>query len=381
MINLINLTNCLTTLPPPPLCSPLHPVKMPARMPPSAERFALDLISGRRRGLSASLLRGTLAAAEPFYSAVVGVRNALRNHNLGVKRLPRPVISVGNITAGGTGKTPVVQWLCQRLLEAGRHPAILSRGYKTADEPAMLAAHFGARVPVGVNPNRFEAGQSILRHQPDVDVFVLDDGFQHRKLHRDVDLVLLNAAAPFGYNHVHPRGLLREPLTGLRRASAILITHADRATPARLVEVAQTARRYHPDVPIHYTTHVHTGLRSAERSHHPLSDLANQRVLIVSGIGDPQSFEEQVKGYAPHVVDCVRRADHSRYTDADVRALAQQARGLGADIIVTTEKDWIKIAAAGGAAAEIPIWRVDLAIQFREGDEAKLFQPLLARIV
>ena len=188
-------------------------------------------MSGERRGVRASVLRGTLGAAEPLYAAAVRGRNWLFDRGVGVRRLPRPVVSVGNITAGGTGKTPVVLWLADRLRRKGRRPAVLLRGYEAEGRPQRRAdaargaartrrARCRPRIAVGVNPNRLAGGDGVLRGRPDVDVFVLDDGFQHRKLARDFDLVLIDAAQPFGYGHVHPRGLLREPLAGLRRADA-----------------------------------------------------------------------------------------------------------------------------------------------------------------
>src|SRR4051812_22379030 len=184
-------------------------------------------MSGEARGVGAALLRAGLSVISPVYATVMRGRNAKFDLGLGVTRLPRPVISVGNITAGGTGKTPVVRWLCERLRDTGERPAVLMRGYKAAagergDEAAMLEGMLNRsgvqNVVVHAQADRVAGGLGVLRDHPDVSVFVLDDGFQHRRLARDFDLVLVDACEPLGYGRVFPRGLLREPACGLGRA-------------------------------------------------------------------------------------------------------------------------------------------------------------------
>src|SRR4051812_28640544 len=206
-------------------------------MPRGYEQYHRDVISGAQRGIVQALLRAALLAVEPFYSAVTIARNQLYDLNiLQSHRAQRPVVSVGNIATGGTGKTPVVQWLANRLRDSGKHPAILLRGYRStpelgSDEQLMLARALNEGHPspvmVAANPSRIEAARVMVQQRPRVDVFVLDDGFQHRKLARDFDVVLIDASNPFGFDHVLPRGLRREPLRGLARANAFLITHAE----------------------------------------------------------------------------------------------------------------------------------------------------------
>src|SRR5687768_1490731 len=199
-------------------------------------------MSGDDRRLSATLLRTALAAVEPFYSGAAAVRNRMYDSGVkATKSLPRPTISVGNITTGGTGKTPVVRWLAERLRDDGWRVAILSRGYKSkpgtlGDEQLMLDRALNGpaerhRVTLVAHPDRLRGAREALRLRPDTDVFLLDDGFQHRRAGRDLDVVLVSATNPFGYGRVLPRGMLREPLGGLRRAGAFVITHADQATP------------------------------------------------------------------------------------------------------------------------------------------------------
>ena len=173
------------------------------------EQVVRRVISGEQRGLGARLLRGAMRLIEPIYTAVVASRN--QGYTTGIitsKRAARPVVSVGNITTGGTGKTPVVRWLSHRLRENGMHPAVLLRGYKSkagsrSDEEQLLdellnASDASAPVVVHAQPDRFAGSEAVLREHPDVDVFILDDGFQHRRLQRDFDLVLIDATNPFG---------------------------------------------------------------------------------------------------------------------------------------------------------------------------------------
>ncbi|HSU68635.1 MAG TPA: tetraacyldisaccharide 4'-kinase, partial [Tepidisphaeraceae bacterium] len=229
-------------------------------MNPDPEQRIKRIMSGEACGVGPALVRSVLAIAEPFYSAAARLRNhSFDSGRKTVKSLPRPVISIGNVTTGGTGKTPAVRWLAERLRDEGRHVAILSRGYKSVDaglgdELTMLDRALNApgkpAVLVRANPDRFIAGTRLLEQAPETNVFILDDGFQHRRLARNLDIVLINALEPFGFDHVLPRGMLREPLTSLRRADAIVVTHCDRVSAEAIGSVESTIRRYHPGVPL-----------------------------------------------------------------------------------------------------------------------------------
>lgn len=219
-------------------------------MPSSSHDFAARILSGQDRSLSVRSLRSLMAITEPIYSTAMLARNAAYDRGiLQTRKLPRPTVSVGNITTGGTGKTPVVIWLANRLREAGRRPAVLLRGYRAtagfSDEQQVLNRNLNqnseSEIPVKANPNRIAGAAGVLHHHPNVDTFVLDDAFQHRKVHRNFDLVLINATDPFGYNHVLPRGLLREPLSGLGRATAFLLTHMHKLLPMKLRELNQNS--------------------------------------------------------------------------------------------------------------------------------------------
>src|SRR4051794_36561894 len=189
------------------------------RDPMKWERSFHRIVSGEATGVGPASIRALLSLAEPFYAAAAGARNrAFDRDPRKLRRLPRPVISIGNLTAGGTGKTPVVRWLASRLRDDGLRVAVLSRGYKATpgslgDEQRMLESLLNGpgKVPVVIraDPDRYSTGVAALREHPEIDVFLLDDGFQHRRLGRDLDLVLVNMTEPFGYGHVLPRGLLR----------------------------------------------------------------------------------------------------------------------------------------------------------------------------
>lgn len=322
-----------------------------------------------------------MSLAEPGYSGIISWRNRRFDAGKGVRKLPRPVISVGNITAGGTGKTPVVRWLCEQLRAAGHHPAVLMRGYKSkhgvSDEQRMLEQTLNTPLKspmiVQADPDRFAGGTEVIRNHPDVDIFVLDDGFQHRQLAREFDLVLINATEPFGFGHVHPRGLLREPLRGLRRADAVILTRSDEVDVARLADIEREIERHGEGIPVFHATHATVRWLDGESSH-AIESLADKRVFAFCGIGDPESFFRQIQKCAGQVVGTRAFPDHHAYSKRDMADLETAA--TGAEVLITTEKDWAKLATLPRTA--IPVWRSEMAIHFREGDEARLLAQLLS---
>ena len=203
-------------------------------------------------------------------------------------------------------------------------------------------------------------------------MFVLDDGFQHRRLHRDFDLVLINATEPFGFKHVHPRGLLREPLNGLQRADAIMITRFDEVDPARVKEIEREIQRHCPDMPIFHASHAPVQILDGD-SRRGLADLANKRTFAFCAIGDPESFFRQVKKLAGELVGTQAFPDHHAYGETELSSLMALANK--AEVMICTEKDWAKIASLPRTA--MPLWRLEMAIQFREGDEARLLSRMV----
>lgn len=335
-----------------------------------------SILSGEDRRNTAKFARFCLNALEPPYRAAVAWRN--RGYDRGQRRvhdLGRPTISVGNLTVGGTGKTPMVVCLCRKLAELGHRPGVLLRGYKShggrSDEADELATTLGDSVTVMADPDRVTAAKLALQRDSRVTVFVLDDGFQHRRAKRDLDLVLLDAARPFADGHVLPRGILREPKENLARADAVMVTHADLATPEQLAATRGQVQQLTGRLPVAVTEHVWTSLRDHHDREHPLDALRALRVIGVSGIGDPSSFERSLGLHAGSVVRMVRFGDHHRYTHDTLRELFEPDLAARADAFVTTEKDWVKWAPLfAHAAMPVPVYRAVLALRFLDGEAA-----------
>ncbi|MEX0886369.1 MAG: tetraacyldisaccharide 4'-kinase [Phycisphaeraceae bacterium] len=343
-------------------------------------------MSGASRGVGPAAVRAALAAAEPAYAGAVRVRNALYDRGWRrVVRLGRPTVSVGNVTAGGTGKTPMVIELCRRLAGDGAgspcRPAVLMRGYG-GDESREVAETLGDAAAMEVNVDRAAAARAVLRRDPRVGVFVLDDGFQHRRVHRDLDLVLVDATQPFGYNHVLPRGLLREPVAGLRRASAVIVTRAEAVSDVHLAALDERIEAITSRPAAAHAAYEWAALRDGDEQR-SVADLAGRRVAGVCGVGNPAAFERalrQAVGEHGSVVFCAAGADHQAYTREAVRGLGARARAAGAELVVTTGKDWVKWRdTLGGEPAPLPVWRAEVAVRFVRGEAA--VDAMLAGVV
>ncbi|MBL8725589.1 MAG: tetraacyldisaccharide 4'-kinase [Planctomycetes bacterium] len=318
------------------------------------------------------------AALWPFglaYGAAMAVRNwafdaGLRRSH----RLPVPVVSVGNLTVGGTGKTPTVQWLCARARAAGKRPGVLARGYGRApgaelnDEGAMLQAALPWLLQEQ-DPDRVAAGARLLARG--ADFVVLDDGLQHRRLHRDLDLVCLDARMPFGNGLCLPAGDLREFRSGLRRAGLVLLTRAEgldaAAIAARAQKVRDLAGQEH--LPVHATSHGPVAVRSEpDGTAVPLATLRGQPVVLLSAIARPGSFRATVEGLGARVVQELRHRDHHRFTAAEAAAavaLAERAGGW----LLTTEKDAPKLR---GCGVPFRVLRIALTFLGAEPSDAEL---------
>lgn len=336
-------------------------------------------------GPAPNAARSVLACVEPFYASVAAARNhGYQRGWLRSKTLPRPTISVGNLTTGGTGKTPVVRWLAEALLQEGRRPAVLSRGYKTADEPAMLREMLNGpgrpAVPVVADPDRAAGAVAALAEGSAVDVFLLDDGFQHRRIRRDFDLVLLDARNPLGpglaAGHVLPRGLLRERPMGLRRADAVILTRADRADADRLAEAERVVRQLAPGVPIYHARHGPAGyVDAADR---PVAADVDVTVFAACGLADPTEFFKRVAAEF-RLTGRRRFPDHYGFTASDITSLQDEAGA--ARWVVITEKDWVKLGKLPGAAEASPSFlRAGVVVEFVENQGADLLQQILSSL-
>jgi len=338
------------------------------------ETFLRSVMSGERRGAQASSLRLALSIAEPFYRVITASRNKLFDLNLRKPRkLPVPVISVGNLTTGGTGKTPLVAWIVQALHRVGHSPAVLMRGYKkpggiASDEEQLYLSRFaGYQPPVQIvaSPSRFPAACQALDASSPPNVFVLDDGFQHRQLARDLDLVVIDATHPFGYRHVLPRGMLRESVTGLSRAGAIVITRSDQVLPEQLASLTTEARRLNPSAPVF----------NCWNELEEVESLKEKRLFAFCGIGNPESFWLLLNRAGLILAGTQAFNDHQHYSRELLDSLASKATVAGADILVTTEKDWPKIHPVAAAGA-MPITSVRMNVKFNPADEAELLAIL-----
>jgi tetraacyldisaccharide 4'-kinase len=346
------------------------------------------ILSGESRTIGATALRCLLAAAEPGYALAMTLRNVAfdrrwrKVHNLG-----RRTISVGNLTTGGTGKTPFVIDITQRLLAQGRKPAVLLRGYHgrtkkndpsqsiESDEAQMLAAELGPHVRVQANPDRVAGAAAVLRNNSSIDTFVLDDAFQHRRAARDVDIVLIDATLPWGFGHVLPRGLLREPVRGLKRADAVVITRADRVDEATLSKLCDEIRTITWREPTAIVSQRWTGLREGSSERANLSSLRGQRVLGLCAIGNPQPFFDTLAAEC-ELVERLSYPDHHHFTEADIITIAQHARTHHAQALVMTEKDWVKFAwllqkpHVSAQLASLKVLRPDLGLHWHRGLDA-----------
>lgn len=344
--------------------------------------FGRGVIAGERRGAAAALLRGAAALAAPLYGLAVRGRNALYDRGLlRARDLARPAISVGNLTTGGTGKTPVVRWLVERLRERGHRPAVLIRGYRAAagvsDEAELLRAALtapGQRDPVIVDADRLAGARRALQADPAIDLFVLDDGFQHRRARRALDLVLIDATAPWDAARLLPRGMLREPKSSLARADAIVLTRCDLADEAALRHLEAEAARRAPGAPVVRCRHAIGAVRQPDGS--PAEALPDRRVVAFSGIGNPAAFEALLTRGGATLVEARRFADHHAYTPGDVDALRRLARGLDATLI-TTAKDAVRLAAVDPRLLGIDI--AELTLDFVDGGGARLIDLIEQR--
>jgi len=345
------------------------------------------LISGQQASLGAVLLRLLLGVAAVGYSITVRLRNFLYSVGLlKVHRVNAVVLSVGNITVGGTGKTPLVIWLCKQIISDSKFQipnsqcAILTRGYKAAqdsrhktqdtrgktqdtrhktqdtrlktqdtrgktqeyrDEPSILVESC-PEVNVIVNPDRVGgAAEAISKFE--AKVLIMDDGFQHRRLARDLDIVAIDATRPFGYGKILPAGLLREPLASLKRADAAVITRCDQITEAELSKLEKKLRASNPNMIIARSIPAPAYVKSPDNKEISLEHLKDKKIFAFCGIGNPDAFLNTIKQLGANLVGSKVYNDHHHYTDACLTDIYEQAGALKVDLILTTQKDWTKI--------------------------------------
>jgi tetraacyldisaccharide 4'-kinase len=339
-----------------------------------------DLLSGQCRGLRPALQRAGLHAASMVYGTAVGLRNLLYDRGWKQsRRAPVPVVGVGNLTVGGTGKTPCVEYVARFYRQLDCRVAILSRGYGArggCNDEALLLEENLPDVPHLQGADRF-ALAAIAVEELESEVLVLDDGFQHRQLARDLDLVLIDATRPWGYGHLLPRGLLRESPAGLRRAGMVVLTRTDQVEEDVRGRLRGEIARQAPGVPLAETVHRPMEWMNGPRTA-PLDIVAGRPVLAFCGIGNPDAFRRTLAGIGVNPVDFRAYPDHHGYTRADVEDLRTWARRTGEDAaVVTTQKDLVKLRLARLGDRELWALRVGLAVVAREDSLATLLRSVI----
>lgn len=376
------------------------------------ERWGADVIFGRAKGFRAALMRFLMRALSGVFRGLVQLRlwryrsGWKTQHHLGTR-----VVSIGNITVGGTGKTPVVELLARSLRDRGRRVAILSRGYKSrrldrpqrwrdarnrpipaermpkvvstgeallldskyaGDEPFMLARNLEG-VPVLVDKDRVKSGRFAIEHL-DADLLLLDDGMQYLDLAHGTDIVLVDAGAPFGTGALLPRGTLREPPKNLRRAQYILLTKCDGSSNEELV---RRIRRHNPVAGIVECTHGPVHLENVfTREREPLSFLQDKWVGAISAIAVPEAFEGSLRKLGARVEITRRFSDHYRFSRKEVEKFMQRCVERDMELIVTTEKDAVRFPRPG--SIDVPVYFLRIEVEILKGRE--VWDDLVVRL-
>lgn len=336
---------------------------------------------------------GPVAAALALLSGAyrLGLATRQRAHAWGflkTDRLPCPVVSIGNITVGGSGKTPTVELAARSLLALGARPAVVSRGYgrrsrgvavvadgegvkldarAAGDEPLLLAERLPG-VPVVVGENRFQAGR-VAVERCGATVVLLDDGFQNLTVAKDLEIVVVNGRSPWGNHRLFPRGALREPLSALARADLVLVTNP--ADAGGVEAVSRAVRRHNGRAPVISGAYeVVDPLEARSGRREAAVALRGRKALAFCGLGSPRGFADTLTATGIRVMGLVEFSDHHWFELADLDGLARQARAAGADGLVTTEKDWMRL--RGLALPPVPLWVLPVKLVLEPRQEAWL---------
>jgi tetraacyldisaccharide 4'-kinase len=350
-----------------------------------AKRFDREayfrLIKGETKGFRALLARTALSVVSAGYRVGVFARNfAFDRGWKHIERVPIPVVSVGNITLGGTGKTPMVEWVARWFRRQNLRVTLLSRGYGETDgmnDEGLVLEDNLPDCPHLQGRDRAELAHVAIE-ELEAQALVLDDGFQHRRLGRSLDIVLLDALEPFGLNRLFPRGLLREPISSLKRAGIVVLSRADLVEAERRAAIrAQAERRAGPLRWIE-ARHAPKELRNSEGSVIALGELPARRTAAFCGIGNPEGFRKTLERLGVRPLEFRLFPDHHPYTRADVDALAKWGRGLGVDLILTTQKDLVKLRTE--TLGLIPLYALVIGLELMSPEDEATLDGALRRL-
>ncbi len=331
-----------------------------------------DLVSGRRRGWTAAVLRGVLRGGEFPYAIAMRARNVA--YTRGWRRsypVPVPIVSVGNLTMGGTGKTPMVRWLAEWFLGRDVRVGLVSRGYGAPDDSpndeALELAHYLPDTPHVQNRDRVQAARQIVQ-KSNCRLLLLDDGFQHRRLRRDLDIVLLDALQPFGFGHVFPRGTLREPVTGMARSDVVVLSRSDLVGQEQRDSLHRQVAELAPHATWVESIQRPHCLISTDGSQGPIDSLAGRPVAAFCGLGNPDGFRRTLQQCGLDAVRFRAFPDHHAYTSADCRQLAKWAGTHPAvTALVCTHKDLVKVAQFPWDG--LPLWALSIQATITRGQD------------
>jgi len=336
-----------------------------------------------------------LFTASMFYWLGISIREKLyKAGKLKSEKLDIPVICVGNLSTGGTGKTPAIITLSTLLLKENRKIAILTRGYnrkknsdsvtvisetdqppkeECGDEPLMIARELGHKVPVLISPNRYASG-TVAAFQYGAELVIMDDGFQHFQLKRDMNIVLVNAAQPFTKDHLLPYGNLRETAKGLERATVVLITHCELTERKELDSLREAIKEY-TYAPIMESSHKPLSFLKADNEEdYPYDFFEGRDVSVISGIGNPQSFEENLKQLKINIKQAWRYPDHHNYSDDELLSAKNAANNAP---IITTFKDFSRFPENWKELIGTEVYLLKIALKMDETDKKALLRMML----
>lgn len=324
-----------------------------------------------------------LAFLSGFYFLAVSVRAFLyRSGLLKTMRLPVRVISVGNLTTGGTGKTPMVISLARMIMGGGKRVAVISRGYGRKDQSALLVVSDGNDIKAGPEEagdeplliarsvpkavviccaDRFRAGMHAIE-KFGCEVLILDDGYQRLDIHRDLNILLADASAPFGNGWLLPRGTLREPVSAISRADTVVLTRTEAQEGKLPPELLGAMRNYIPSANLWLSRHEPMVFLDARGKYIPVEQLKGRNAWLFTGIASPGSFQLLAERLGAKITGRRDFRDHHAFSVDDLKAVDAAAMGAGAEVLLTTEKDWIKIRELGHAT-RLPLWVMQIELR------------------